>query len=348
MTDLDRLVRDALPGNPSNLREDRYLGDAFDLGSEELAPGEQAALARIYADIQEVYRCWLEVRDLPLSERQPLLRKVIALDDPSIRNAADSLGSSVRRPRSSRVTRILHDVRGGALTALLANAQLLRDEHDPVKLRSAALLARDHAKMMRNALPWIDPAGRALDEQDRPHRIDDLVGKWSDFRFPGPGGTEGQVHVEGLRTGLLAARCLEASAVDRVLYNLMNNAIRFAAGPDVRLAIHRNGSPLVRWIVANEVSDEQAGWIREQTGDEPSRLMLGGVTRGGSGIGLANCVDFIVSAFGLPDVEAAIEGGHTGTLLAEGYFVAWFHWPALDGDAADHPNHSGDSHACPS
>jgi len=90
---------------------------------------------------------------------------------------------------------------------------------------------------------------------------------------------------------------MKASAVDRVVYNYVNNATRFSAG--------------------------------------------GGLTRGGNGLGLSNCADFVAAAFGLPDIDAALRGRYLGAVVEDGWYLAWAHWPALYPDA---PLPSGSPH----
>src|SRR5690606_35416791 len=113
------------------------------------------------------------------------------------------------------------------------------------------------------------------------------------------------------------------------VYNYVNNAIRFTSGPLINMEIIPVGDHAVRWIVANPITPDQAEWLKKSTnGDLPS-LFRGGVTRGGNGLGLSNCADFVAAAFGLPDINAALEGKYLGAVVEDGWYLAWAHWPSL-------------------
>jgi len=134
---------------------------------------------------------------------------------------------------------------------------------------------------------------------------------------------------------------MKASAVDRVVYNYVNNATRFSAGPRIRMEILPIGHHTVRWIVANPITHEQDRWLRDETNADLSQLFRGGLTRGGNGLGLSNCADFVAAAFGLPDIDAALRGRYLGAVVEDGWYLAWAHWPALYPDA---PLPSGSPH----
>ncbi|MBN9122327.1 MAG: ATP-binding protein, partial [Planctomycetes bacterium] len=63
-------------------------------------------------------------------------------------------------------------------------------------------------------------------------------------------------------------------------------------------------------------------------GPDLVRLYEGGVTRGGNGVGLASCADFVAAAFGVTASEAVAEG-YLGARVDGNEYHAWFHWPAL-------------------
>ena len=215
-----------------------------------------------------------------------------------------------------------------ALTALIVEVGLTEVRPDPDELRSMVSLARDHAKVMRNALIDLDPEARAEDEQEQAHGIRELVEKLhdADYRLP-----DRSVRISEYDGGISSC-CLEISAVDRIIYDLVNNAARFAADERVRLAIEFWPQDSVRFVVANTVSPDQRRWIEENTGT-PSELFRPHVTRDGRGPGLANCASFVASAYGHAFGEDAVEEGLVGAALGEDRFLAWFHWPRYDGAA---------------
>ena len=141
-----------------------------------------------------------------------------------------------------------------------------------------------------------------------------------------PGDRLARVEVDSTYEGPVSRRCLEFSALDRVLYNLMNNAVRFTADGMVTLYLREIGANL-RFVVVNEIASTQVATLRESRGDDLGGLFLGGFTTGGDGIGLSICGEFVANAYGLPDVSAAVRGRHVGVEVAGEAFVAWFHWP---------------------
>jgi signal transduction histidine kinase len=92
--------------------------------------------------------------------------------------------------------------------------------------------------------------------------------------------------------------------VDRILYNYINNAIRFSAKEYVRLTVIPIDNSLTRWVVAQELTDRQKAWLQETLGNDLSRLFQGGYTQGGQGIGLSSCSDLVAASFGVSPREA--------------------------------------------
>ena len=261
--------------------------------------------------------------------------------------SADEVGSLQQRPELDQIVTdsrligsdeslepllrsIIHDLRGGSLLALLVSLQLL----EPGKSTADDVLriffyARDHLKMMRNGIPEIDPIQTELDRGPRPHAVSLLREKWDNAHFAF-GGTVNQVVLDCTFDGNISNRCMEFSALDRVIYNLMNNAARYAIDHAIGMSIFLPGqenSSNVRFVVQNEITAQQAARISELTGGNPSRLLAGGLTTGGNGLGLAICADFVAHAFGLPSIASAVTGNYVGATIIDSKFVIWFHWP---------------------
>lgn len=300
--------------------------------AEQFDAAELEVLRSLYDGLESLYQDWLAQREGPdwdaLARRiQALARGPVVDGLRKLEAAGRTNGSGARRRRA----KVVHDIRGGGLTSLVVQGELLEeDPSDRELLRSAVLLARDHAKMMRNALPWLDPAGRAKDESEQPHHMEDVVRKWTDFRYLRPeDGTELSVDVRCRYNGLLATCCLEVSALDRVIFNLANNALRASSGSRVRLEIDPVRPDAVRWLVLNPIDEESHAWLQETLGDEPQGLFEEGLSRGSHGLGLANCADFVAAAFGLNDPGLAVEQGYVGVWFGKGLFAAWAHWPSL-------------------
>jgi len=257
-----------------------------------------------------------------------------AFEDSRLSRMAGSLGEdrvAGEDVEDEARSRALHDIRGGALTALMVEVGLAAGRPGPEELRPMVFLARDHAKIMRNALIDLDPEARAEDEQEQAHGIRTIVEKLhdADYRLHNR-----SVHISAHSRydGGISSCCLEISAVDRIIYNLVNNAARFAADERVRLTIEPWPRDSVRFVVANTVTPDQRRWIEANT-VTPSELFRAHFTRDGRGLGLANCASFVASAYGHPLGEDAVDEGLVGAALGEDRFLAWFHWPRYHGTA---------------
>lgn len=317
---------------------ERYRGGGLHVALDDLHPDDRAFLEKVYARLEGFYQLW---RTDPQDPPWDLLADGVAtLADPDLREEAQEFGVRTRAaggmPR--HMQRVLHDVRGGGLSAALAEAEMLtmgapspgdRPE-DRDALQALVYLARDHAKMMRNAVLGIDPPARARDEEEQIHSIGDLIRRWDGQRYR----TEersARVVARADRDGGLSSCCLEASAVDRVLYNLIRNAARFAPDGQVAAEFRHVSDEVVRIAVVNRVAEEQASWLSRTLADDPGALYRSGVTRGGQGYGLANVAEFVTTAFGFEGTDRALELGLLGSRLVDDRFVTWFHWPAFPG-----------------
>jgi len=122
--------------------------------------------------------------------------------------------------------------------------------------------------------------------------------------------------------------------VDRVLYNLVNNAVRHTADDAVRLLVREGTEEILQIVVSNVVDSDQRAWLEER-GDGPrlSFLFQRGVTRGGQGLGLDNAVGFVAAAFGVEGSGRAVDEGYVGATLDGEEIHVWFHWPAVPGEA---------------
>lgn len=328
----NQILTPHLPSRFRNLRSQRYRGEDFDVSLSALSTVDQTHTRALYGFAKAIHVRWMEMRDDP--DWDELRKMVTAILSPPLRTSAKDLGmASMAQCQAGGAThalgKVLHDIRGGALAPLQLYAHMAQSEDDPAHLRSAAFLARDQAKIMRNILPDLDPEVRSADEAEKPHFIEAVVEKWDLFRFDRDNQESGHVNVSCGYDGLLASCCLEASAVDRIVYNYINNAIRFTTGPTIHLEILPVGDNAVRWIVANPISPDQADWLQKNTKGDLSSLFRGGLTRGGHGLGLSNCADFVAAAFGLPEIDAALEGKYLGSMVEDGWYLAWAHWPSL-------------------
>lgn len=317
-----------LPIPEPELREgQRFDPGPFTFGPDAFPEAIRDDLRELYGRLEAIYRSWLAD-----PERAP--DAVLDLVGPElvagIHRTVDALQEATEAPDAA-LRELVHDLRGGGLTALVGIADLIeagvlddveaRNDH----LQLAIWFARDHAKMMRMALPWLDPVQARADADERPHAVADLVRKWDGARYR-VADASAVLRVHPRLSGALATRCVEAAALDRVGYNLLNNAVRFARGDEVDIHLDGLDDRLGRIAVVNAVDAEQGDWLRERLAGDPGALFATGVTRGGRGDGLTSVARIVSSVFGTSPAEA-VATALVGTRVAGDRFVAWFHWP---------------------
>lgn len=240
-----------------------------------------------------------------------------------------ALGRSLDvRTAPALVRKALHDIRGGGMPALVMHLDAVLEGED-AEIDRIFVLCRDQRKIIRNAVPDLDPDGYTRDLEPRAHTTV-LLAKWSAARYVA-GGSEVELHLRCDFEGTISECCMEFAALDRVVYNLVNNASRFASDGRVDLSllpIRPDEETDLRIVVANRVDPGQKARIAADLGDEVSRLFQGGYTTGGTGLGLSICADVVCDGYGLSSVQSALERGYLGARVVGDHFVAWFHWPA--------------------
>lgn len=316
-------------------RADRWRGDCSSVPLSAFSSSDRAAVETLYEKLQALQTDFEEVGyeseearrifDTIVSQRQwrVLLELARSINDDAQGEIDQKLLLQVR-----------HDIRGGALTQLLNLFQFAaRGILEDNEFAQSYLRVRDHTKIMRNAIPELDRERYDRDSGERIHNVELLLEKWSNPRlFAVEQIVETRVHCDFF--GPVSDRCVEFAALDRVVYNLMNNATQRTANGRVDLHItagaQENPSTLLIAVV-NEVEEHQAATLREEFGSSDlSCLMSGGFTTDGHGIGLRICADFVAFAFGVT-CEEAIDDGYVGAKLTNQHFVSWVHWPIVEG-----------------
>lgn len=323
---LASLAPDPIP----SYRRIRYDGDGMAVPLERFPLADRELLAKTYAALGELQLLLSPPNDQPV---EPSL-----LSDLLARHSWKDLVAGLRRisltPRpddsDTLISKVVHDLKGGAFTALATYIQLFDlGIRAPDDLRRIFFLARDQRKIMRNSLRGLDEPGQRHDSAQNLHSVALLTEKWGrgDYRL---GSVSAQITILCAFNGNIAERCLEFAALDRVIYNLVNNAARNSADGRVYLAIQPLAGPEphdLRFIVANRVTAEQAVALAARFPAGPGDLFHGGFTTGGSGLGMRISADFIANAYGLANVAQGLAEGHFGARLHDDLFVAWFHWP---------------------
>lgn len=324
---MDPFLLNLAPTNLVNRRSDRYDGSGYSVSLHEFAETDVSIIKTIYQQINQIYQRWLTIRNrTDISSIQQL---IIDLNQSDFIDIAQKMGQETykQRPDDPAIRKIIHDIKGGCLNSLIGYAHLLsKQPTNDLFIRKAVFLARDHGKMMRNALVDIDPDQRQLDEQAKIHSIQDYVEKLQDCIY-GNQDKPIQILIQCIYEGHISNRCMETSAIDRILYNYINNAARFAADSTVSVFIFPINDQFIRWVIVNSIDREQANWLADQFNSDLSPLFQEGITKGGHGIGLSTCADFISSCFGIHPPQKAVKEGYLGATVYNQHFYGWFHWP---------------------
>jgi len=314
----------------------RYRGDHASVSLSDLAGDDAAPLRELYDFLLHVHDRLRDALAADGDDRLPAEVAAIANGDGSRRAAAIAhhLGARPGQAMPSLAVRqAIHDLRGGSLAGLIIHLDLIRDGLMPAEEGGRIfLLARDHLKIMRNAVHDLDPQRHAADLATKRHAVGLLREKWNGVTFGG-GDDAVRVRFYSEWSGAVAERCMEFAALDRVLYNLVNNAARFAPDGVVDVYLRRATEPdevpeNLQLVVANHVTSAHAAALRERFGDDLSGLFQGGFTTGGQGLGMRIVADFVSHGYGLRKLKRTVAEGYCGAQLEGETFVAWFHWPA--------------------
>lgn len=310
----------------TNYRQRRYLGDDLCLPLAEFTAADQARVRALYEFLQELFALLDRTGEIS-PEKLPRVFEFIAGQDVKGHLAeAQAFGTdSYRAHPSELLAKTIHDLRGGGLTLLLNRLLFAqKGKLTAETARSLFFLARDHLKIMRNALLGLDDAKREEDLLPKLHALDYIVEKWADSILSTQ---ERQIRlaVDSQFDGNITECCVEFGALDRILYNLINNACRHTAADEICLTI----LPLpneqdLRFVLANRVTAEEEARL---AGRELRELFQPGVSSTGSGLGLTVAADFVAHAYGLSSRTRALEKAYLGAVLLEHEFTAWFHWP---------------------
>ena len=269
-------------------RSERYAGEGLSVSLGELEMKDLATVNRLYQLVKGTYELWLYLDEASRTEKLFVSR----LAELSRKEFSDSIaclggGSS----RYSAMTRsALADCKRGALVPLLRHYTELKDGRGCIK--TCVLLARDQAKIMRNAFHDIDHNLRPADESRKPHALGPMVKKLEKI-LP-----HYEAHLDW--DGSVSSRCLETSAVDRVLYDIVRR-IEAAEADSVTLWVGPLNKVLTRW--AFQISGREARCFG------PEELPTLAVS----------------SAIGIQPASA-IELGYLGS--KSGW--VWFHWPIFE------------------
>jgi len=310
-----------------SLRVQRYHGDDQAVAMGEFTETDAALIGRLYDFLQGLFTA-LTGRG---AERAAALEEYLGHEDiEALCQDVSRLGVTSYAARPGKLlAQVLHDVRGGGLSSIVAQIQMRKPgQADEATCECLYFLVRDHLKIMRNALLGLDDAKRNGDLQIKLHGTDLMVEKWDGLRLKS-GQNELQLQVICPKSVEIAECCVEFGALDRILYNLLNNASRHAAHERIRLVLfpvpdERGG--VLRLVLLNKINATDRRYLDRV---DLKTLFQTGVSTTGSGYGLSVAAEFVSHAFGLGTAAAAVEGGYLGARLIGDEFAIWFHWPIV-------------------
>ena len=326
--DRHQVLYELAPLGLHNFRVRRYHGDDQCLALSTFAEVDRERLRTLYGFLLELQAALYFQGDTPVVPRVMELLRLHPVE--GIVDLIRPLGrASVSESPAPSMAKTLHDLRGGGLTALIGELDLA--ERRPLAegaLDALRFLTRDHLKIMRNALLGLDDVKRNEDLQPKIHGTDFIVEKWHGASLRGLG-REIRLEVDCPLSVPISECCVEFGALDRILYNLINNACRHAASDCIHLVllpVPDNEGKDLRFILSNVVSPQD---FHHLSAMNLETLFEEGASTTGSGFGLAIASDFVTHAYGLGSHRQAIEGGYLGAALIEKSFAAWFHWPRI-------------------
>ena len=330
-----------------NYRQGRYAADDLCVNLASLAPVDAEILSHQYTVLSELLRIFIEAHLADAEKWQAVTAWTQANPPTKLTRQAQELGgASLGLVQSELLAKTVHDLRGGALTALLGRLQALAWLPQTVEqLNMLFILTRDQLKIMRSAVAGLDDARRHADRTPKAHAMKLMLEKWHRAVVgPHAGAQAPRLEMDCRYEGPLTECCLESAAIDRIFYNLANNATRHAVGRLLRMVIfplQQAATPTLRFVLANEINAQDATFLQQLA---PAPLLLDAcpvpdlvdlpalfapaTSSTGSGFGLTVVADFVTGAFALESREDCIERRYVGAALLGQTFITWFHWPA--------------------
>lgn len=269
-------------------RVDRYRGESLGVSLLSLSPQDLTTVSLLYERVRQVYELW-RYMDQDARDPQLLWQHLSAILDGELQERIARLGTATNTTEKL-VLAALADTKYGAFGPLqkFLSQPYERNEENLIR---AVTLCRDQAKMLRNAFFDLDTSLRSADEAGKVHSIRSVVDKLESLAF----GIEAELEYNGPIT----SRCLETSAVDRILYNLLQKLERLGLRR-AKLWVGECEGGLIRFAFHHESQQT----IPLEKDELPSVAV-------GLSVGIS--------------AGAALERGFLGS--KPGW--SWFHWPVL-------------------
>jgi len=317
------------------LRRSRYHAQDIELSLYDVPLKARRAIRKLYRHLVELtylLRPWLDNPEFPTTMAERRLRTfVLTAKWSQMISAIREVTPTHTLIDSARVHRVIHDLRGGALSSLSLYLQLAEsgDLHAQ-DIPQMVLLANDHAKMLRTAISDLDRIRYTRDELFLPQPIDILVQHWRNVLYRIDSGQSAHITCQSNVYGYIADSVIELAALERVVYNLVNNAVRHTPNHAVEINItyFDNSQELIQFSVSNAITDLQVEELSRLSSNVPDRLILMPLSTTGSGLGLGICADIVAHVF-QADVDEIIRQRYFTVSWQDGRFTVDFVWPMV-------------------
>jgi signal transduction histidine kinase len=326
-------LKNLAPSDLPTYRTLRYNGADMDVPISAFAPSDNERIYRLYGVLNDLLKLLQQTWENEEKELAAIKAFIQQVQWTRFLQFIQQLGADSYDEHSEyydALRQVVHDIKGGGFLALSIHLQLLEmGKIQKDGMSRLFFLSRDHLKIMRNAIRDLDPPFQEHERVQRDHSARLLVEKW-DHAIHQMGTSSAEVVLDCQFDGIVSERCLEFSALDRVLYNLINNAARFTADNKVYFvifALPEEQPRNLRFVIYNRMHEAHQHTLYERYGDNLGAIFRGGFTTGGSGLGLRICADFVNNAYGINNFDQGLAGKYFGARCIDNYFVNWIHWP---------------------
>jgi len=312
----------------------RYIYRSASISIDSLPAQDRRILVSLYSFLQELV-LELERQHSPTAQTcAEVTRLIDKLNYDAVIKALGDLGQGADLSTLPKKTaKAYHDIRSGCLTAITLILDLFRlNRAGPEHIDRLYMLCRDHLKIIRNCVFDLDQEGLERDLQAIPHGVDLLEEKWAGASYSIDSGTA-EVDFNTDFTGVVSSCCMEFAALDRTLYNLINNATRFSADGRVKVNIAADdpaGATNLKFAICNAVSSADVERLQSALDENDAKLpdlFDGGLTVDGDGFGLRICADLVCHNYQIDSPAEALRDGLLGVSLTSQAFKVWFYCP---------------------
>ena len=293
------------------------------------------AIRKLYRHLIELtylLRPWLDNPEYPTTMAEMRLRTFVRTAKwPRIIDTLQRI-SPIVPTHHERIQRVIHDIRGGALTSLTLYLHMAEQGDLLARdIPQLVLLANDHAKILRSMVVDLDRIRYTLDEIFHPQSAQQLVTTWHQKHYRMPTGHAAMITVDcTIPHAVVADSVIELAALERIVYNLINNAVRHADTPSVQLTIQ--ASPvrphMAQITVANSISASQYAKLSALCPDHNfNRLVTESLSTTNGGLGLGICADIVAHMFHCDSLQAVMAAGLFTLTCTPHQFSVTVAWP---------------------